>query len=75
MYDVKSLSIEELENLAGAINREIDIRKQNEINQAIDNFERAFKHLRELQVDIRYCPNKWEEDVIYLRDWDELSFN
>ena len=75
MYDVKSLSLEELKDLAGAISREIDIRRQNEINQAIDDFERAFKHLRELRVDIRYCPNEWDEDAVYLRDWDELSFN
>ena len=75
MYDVKSLSIEELKELAGTIGRELDIRRQNEINQAIDDFERAFKRLRELRVDIRYCPNEWEEDTVYLRDWDELSFN
>ena len=75
MYDVKSLGLDELHNLASAINREIDIRRQNEINQAIDDFERAFKRLQELRVDIRYCPNEWEDDTVYLRDWDELSFN
>ena len=75
MIDVKSLTTDELKNIVGAINRELDIRRQNEINQAIDDFERAFKRLRELRIDIRYCPNEWDEDAVYLRDWDELSFN
>lgn len=75
MIDVKSLTTDELKNIVGAINRELDIRRQNEINQAIDDFERAFNRLRELRVDIRYCPNEWDEDAVYLRDWDELSFN
>lgn len=75
MIDVKSLTTDELKNIVGAINRELDIRRQNEINQAIDDFERAFNHLRELRVDIRYCPNDWDDDTVYLRDWDGLSFN
>ena len=75
MIDVKSLSTEELKDLAGAIGREIDIRRQNEVNQAIDDFECAFKRLRELRVDIRYCPNEWDNDTVYLRDWDGLSFD
>jgi hypothetical protein len=75
MIDVKSLTTDELKNIVTAINRELDIRKQNEINQAIDDFERAFNRLRELRVDIRYCPNDWDDDTVYLRDWDGLSFN
>lgn len=75
MIDVKSLTTDELKNIIGAINKELDIRRQNEINQAIDDFERAFKRLRELRIDIRYCPNEWDDDTVYLRDWDELSFN
>lgn len=76
MMDVKSLSIEELKDLAGAIGRELDIRRQNEINQAIDDFERAFKRLRELRVDIRYSSDGWNDDAIeYLREWDGFSFN
>lgn len=75
MIDVKSLSTEELKDLDRAIGREIDIRRQNEVNQAIDDFERVFKRLRELRVDIRYCPNEWDDDTVYLRDWDELSFD
>ena len=75
MVDVKSLKTETLHNLASAITEELNRRRQDEINQAIDDFERAFKRLRELRVDIRYCPNEWDEDAVYLRDWDELSFN
>lgn len=75
MIDVKSLTTDELKNIVVAINRELDIRRQNEINQAIDDFERAFNRLQELRIDIRYCPNEWDDDTVYLRDWDELSFN
>ena len=75
MIDVKSLTTDELKNIVGAINRELDIRRQNEINQAIDDFERAFNRLQELRVDIRYCSNDWDDDTVYLRDWDGLSFN
>jgi len=75
MVDVKSLKTETLHNLASAITEELNRRDREEINQAIDDFERAFKRLRELRVDIRYCPNEWDEDAVYLRDWDELSFN
>jgi len=75
MIDVKSLTTDELKNIVTVINKELDIRKQNEINQAIDDFERAFNRLRELRVDIRYCPNDWDDDTVYLRDWDGLSFD
>jgi len=75
MVDVKSLKTETLHNLASAIKEELDRREREEINQAIDDFERAFKRLRELRVGIRYCPDEWDDNGIYLRDWDELSFN
>ena len=74
MYDVKSLSTEELGILARAIENEISSRKQHEINQAIDDFEHAFKYLQELRVDVKYYPDSYSSDVIYLRDWDEFKF-
>lgn len=74
MYDVKSLSIEELRNLASIINREIDIRRQNEINQAIDDFKHAFNRLLELRVDVQYSPDTWNDDTVYLRDGDGFNF-
>lgn len=76
MYDVKSLSINELKDLVETVNREIDFRRQNDVNKAIDDFEHAFKRLRELRIDIQYCPIGWDEDnAVHLRNWDELSFN
>ena len=73
--DFSNMTMEELHDLAGAIEKELNRRKQDEINQAIDDFQRAFNHLRELRVDIRYSSDGWNDDAVeYLRDWDGFSF-
>ena len=75
MIDVKSLSIEELHNLSLDIVKELDYRRQEDVNQAIDDFKRAFNHLRELHVDIQYSSDSWNDDAVeYLREWDGFSF-
>jgi hypothetical protein len=75
MIDVKSLKTETLRNLASTIKEELDRREQEEVTQAIDDFQRAFNHLRELRVDIRYSSDGWNDDAVeYLREWDGFSF-
>ena len=75
MIDVKSLKTETLRNLASTIKEELDRREQEEVNQAIDDFQRAFNRLRELRVDIRYSSDGWNDDAVeYLREWDGFSF-
>lgn len=75
MIDVKSLKTETLCGLASAIKEELDRREHEKVNQAIDDFQRAFNHLRELHVDIRYSSDSWDEHVEYLREWDGFSFD
>ena len=73
--DFSNMTMEELHDLAGTIEKELNRRKQDEINQAIDDFQRAFNHLRELRVDIRYSSDSWNDDAVeYLREWDGFSF-
>ena len=73
--DFSNMTMEELHDLAGTIEKELNRRKQDEINQAIDDFQRAFNHLRELRVDIRYSSDSWNNDAVeYLREWDGFSF-
>lgn len=74
MIDVKSLKTETLRNLASIIKEELDQRKQDEVNQAIDDFHQAFNHLRELHVDIQYSSDSWNDEVKYLQEWDGFSF-
>lgn len=74
MIDVKSLKTETLRNLASIIEEELDQRKQDEVNQAIDDFHQAFNHLRELYVDIQYSSDSWDDEVKYLQEWDGFSF-
>lgn len=73
--DFSNMTMEELHDLAGTIEKELNRRKQDEINQAIDDFQRTFNHLRELRVDIRYSSDSWNDDAVeYLREWDGFSF-
>jgi len=72
MINVTFLTTDELKDLASAIKEELDNRKQHEINQAIDDFEHAFKRLQELRVNIKYYLDR--PDVVYLRDWDKFNF-
>lgn len=74
MFDVKSLSVEELRNLSSVIEKELDYRRQEDVNQAINDFQRAFNHLHELRVDIQYCPDRWDDDTVYLREWEGFNF-
>lgn len=73
--DFKNMTMEELHDLASTIEKELNYRRQEDVNQAIDDFQRAFNHLRELHVDIRYSSDSWNDDAVeYLRDWDGFDF-
>ena len=74
MIDVKSLSVEELNDLSSVIKKELDYRRQRDVDNAIEDFKRAFNHLRELHVEIQYSSDEWGEDIEYLRDWDGFNF-
>ncbi len=74
MIDVKSLSAEELSTLSLVIEKELNDRRQKDVDQAIEDFKQAFNHLHELRVDIKYSSDVWDEDVIYLQNWDGFDF-
>jgi hypothetical protein len=71
--ELHEMSVGQLERCIQRMNEELSRRRQLERTKAIDEFKKAFDHLRDLNIVPSYC--EYDDEEKYLENWDGFNFN
>ena len=72
--DFNYLSDAELQKLMDIIQKERTRRENEAREKLISNFQKAFYDLRDAHITIKFYDNEWEENPVYLDNWDGFEF-
>jgi hypothetical protein len=79
MYDISVNDLREsstgsLELIKRRIDEELTRRRNVERERLITAFRKAWSELKDAHIRITYC-DQYEDDITYLDDWDDFSFD
>lgn len=72
--DLRGSTTASLEVIKKRIEQELYRRKNEEREHLITEFRKAWGALKDAGIRITYC-DQYEDDITYLDDWDDFSFD
>ena len=72
--EMRELPVAELTRFVQMANAELTRRKNEERERLITEFRKAWGALKDAGIRITYC-DQYEDDITYLDDWDDFSFD
>jgi hypothetical protein len=72
--DLRGSSVASLELIKKRIEAELYRRKSEERERLITEFRKAWGALKDTGIRVTYC-DQYEDDITYLDDWDDFSFD
>lgn len=72
--DLRDSSTASLECIKKRIEQELTRRRNEERERLITEFRKAWGALKDAHIRATYC-EEFDDDVVYLDDWDGFSFD
>ena len=72
--DLRDSSTASLEGIKRRIEQELTRRRNEERERLITEFRKAWGALKDAHIRMTYC-EEFDDDAVYLDDWDGFSFD